>query len=292
MTYSLGLYEKALPPYLSWEQKLLAAKQAGFDWLEISIDETDEKLARLQQRSGQLAVLRRAIEVTGCPVLTMCLSGHRRFPLGSQQADTREMALDIMLNAVHFSVEIGVRVIQLAGYDVYYEEGGADTRKWFAENLALCVEIAAKNGVLLGFETMETPFMDTVRKAMGYVSANNSPYLGVYPDLGNLTNASLLYGIDVSEDIQTGKGHVLAAHLKETLPDVYRNLFFGEGHTDYVSAVNTLYGMGVRMFTGEFWYQGEQDWQPNISCASAFLRRKIELGIAQYKNIKEERYEA
>ena len=44
----------------------------------------------------------------------------------------------------------------------------------------------------LGFETMETPFMDTVEKSMEYVNKINSPYLGVYPDIGNLKNASLL----------------------------------------------------------------------------------------------------
>lgn len=31
----------------------------------------------------------------------------------------------------------------------------------------------------LGFETMETPFMDTVEKAMHYVKLVDSPYLGV-----------------------------------------------------------------------------------------------------------------
>ena len=39
--YSLGLYEKAMPPELSWEEKLLAAKEAGYDFVEISIDETE-----------------------------------------------------------------------------------------------------------------------------------------------------------------------------------------------------------------------------------------------------------
>ena len=45
--YTLGLYEKSMPSDLSWEQKMLSAKAAGFDYIEISIDETDAKLARL-----------------------------------------------------------------------------------------------------------------------------------------------------------------------------------------------------------------------------------------------------
>lgn len=281
MTYRLGLYEKALPPSLSWEEKLREAKQAGFDWLEISIDETDEKLERLSWDPGQFAQLRRAAEETGCPVLTMCLSGHRRFPLGSRDAETRKKALEIMRRAADFSVNTGIRIIQLAGYDVYYETGGEDTAALFEENLSVCVEIAAERGVLLGFETMETPFMDTVRKAMRYVKTNNSPYLGVYPDIGNLANASLLYGTDVCGDLLAGEGRILAAHLKETLPGVYRDQTFGQGHTDYVSAVGTLYRTGVRMFTGEFWHQGGQAWRQEICFASSFLRGQIERAIAQ-----------
>ena len=45
--YHLGMYEKSMPKELSWKEKLGFAKEFGFDWLEISIDETDEKLSRL-----------------------------------------------------------------------------------------------------------------------------------------------------------------------------------------------------------------------------------------------------
>lgn len=281
MSYKLGLYEKALPPSLSWAEKLSAARQAGFDWLEISIDETDEKLRRLEWDAARFSALRGAIEESGCPVLTMCLSGHRRFPLGSADAGTRERALEIARRAVDFSVKAGIRVIQLAGYDVYYEASGEETRARFGEGLRQCVEIAAESGVLLGFETMETPFMDTVSKAMRYVRENRSPYLGVYPDIGNLTNASLLYNVSVTDDLLSGKGHILAAHLKETRPGVYRDMGFGEGHTDYDTAVATLYTMGVRMFTGEFWYKEGQDWRSGINFAASFLRGRIDNAIAE-----------
>ena len=49
--YSIGLYEKAMPNTLTWKEKLEAAKEAGYDFVEISIDETDAKLARLAPSS-------------------------------------------------------------------------------------------------------------------------------------------------------------------------------------------------------------------------------------------------
>ena len=51
--YRLGLYEKAMPDFESWEEKLLLTCETGFDWLEISIDETDKKLSRLDWNKAQ-----------------------------------------------------------------------------------------------------------------------------------------------------------------------------------------------------------------------------------------------
>ena len=41
--YSLGLYEKAMPGTLNWKEKLETAKEAGYDFVEISIDATEER---------------------------------------------------------------------------------------------------------------------------------------------------------------------------------------------------------------------------------------------------------
>ena len=274
--YSLGLYEKAMPDGLTFPEMLRMTRAAGFDRLEISIDETDARLGRLNWSGAEMSALVRAIGDEGVPIRTMCLSGHRKYPLGSHETVVRSRALEIMERAVDFSSRIGVAVIQMAGYDVYYESGDQDTELWFAENLQMCVEIAGKNGILLGFETMETPFMDTVEKAMRYVSRVNSPYLGVYPDVGNLMNAAVLYGGELGADLSRGAGHIYAAHLKETKPGIYRNMCFGEGHTDYARAISVLWDMGVRMFTGEMWYLGEAEPLSLLQRANAFLRDKIE----------------
>lgn len=44
---SLGIYEKALPRDISWEKRLELAKELGFNFVELSIDESDKRLARL-----------------------------------------------------------------------------------------------------------------------------------------------------------------------------------------------------------------------------------------------------
>lgn len=271
--YRLGLYEKSMPNTLSWKEKLEVCKECGFDYLEMSVDESDAKLARLDQGTQEIKA---AMQETGVPICSMCLSGHRKYPLGSHDPKVQARSLEIMEKAIDLASDLGIRIIQLAGYDVYYEEGDLQTRADFEKNLEKCAIMAAKKGIILGFETMETPFMDTVQKAMHYVDIVKNPYLGVYPDIGNLKNASLLYDVDVNEDLMTGKGHIFASHLKETVPGKYREIPFGTGHTEFVRNIQTLKRLGVRMFVGEFWYVNNEDWKDVIVHANRFLRDKLD----------------
>lgn len=265
---TLGLYEKALPDWLTWEEKLRAAKEAGFDGIEISIDETDARLSRLEWTKEQRIELLTLTREMGVYINSMCLSGHRKYPMGSPDPKVRARSMEIMKKAIELAHDLGVRVIQLAGYDVYYEPSTIQTRYCFEQNLKLAAEMAAAKGIRLGFETMETDFMNTTSKAMEYVRIVNSPYLNVYPDVGNITNGTT----DVLGDLKTGAGWICAAHLKETKEGIFRNMMFGEGRVNFDAVIPVLREMGVRMFTAEFWYQGEEDYRVNLKRAHDFLR--------------------
>ncbi|WP_252248600.1 L-ribulose-5-phosphate 3-epimerase [Clostridium sp. ZBS20] len=273
--YTLGLYEKSMPNYLTWEEKLNCAKECGFDTIEISIDETEEKLSRLDMSIEERKNLVNLMFKTGIGIRTMCLSGHRKYPLGSLNEDTRNRGIDIMKKAVNLASDLGIRIIQLAGYDVYYEDGNDETRKHFEENLKLSVDIASSKGIVLAFETMETEFMNTVEKAMKFVEMVNSPYLQVYPDCGNVKNATLNYGTTVIDDFETGRGHIAAVHLKETVPGKFREITFGTGHVNFEEVINKSWELGVRKFTAEFWYVGNDDWKQVIKDTKKFMDEKF-----------------
>lgn len=265
--YTLGLYEKAMPPDLSWKDKLKAAKSAGFDFLEISIDETAEKLARLDWSKQERLELIDTMFATGLPIRTMCLSGHRKYPLGSSDPQIAGRGMEIMEKAICLADDLGIRIIQLAGYDVYYEQSTPETIERFEKNLKKAVMMAASLGITLGFETMETEFMNTVEKAMNYVNHINSTYLAVYPDSGNIKNASVSYDTDVQKDLKAGAGHIASVHLKETVPGKFREIPFGTGHVNFEEMIASAWEMGVRKFVTEFWYTGSENWRDDLKDA-------------------------
>ena len=73
--YTLGLYEKAMPGTLSWKEKMFSAKKAGFDFIEISIDETEEKLARLDMSKEERFELVKLMYETGMPIRAFAFPG-------------------------------------------------------------------------------------------------------------------------------------------------------------------------------------------------------------------------
>ena len=270
--HRLGIYEKAMPNSMTIPEKLCCAKDFGFDFMELSIDETPEKLARLDMSGDERLRLVSDMAIF-VPIRTICLSGHRKYPLGSMDPEIRRESLHIMERAIRLACDLGVRVIQIAGYDVYYEDSTAETGALFLEGLRESVGIASAHGVILAFETMETPFMNNVKKAMVYVNELDSPYLQVYPDIGNCTNAAVSYNEDILQDLWSGKGHIAAVHLKETEPGKFREIEYGKGHVDFARVIKAAMSLGVRLYVTEFWDDPQKDYKERIACSKQFIDR-------------------
>lgn len=276
-THPLGLYEKALDPSLFWADKLKTAQALGFDYIEICIDEDDSRLNRLYCSDSEIEQMRRDCFEIGIPVRTMCLSGHRKFPFGSSDPETREKAREIMRLAIRFAAKMGIRVIQLAGYDVYYETSTEESLRLFLEGMRSAVEMASREQVMLALEIMDTPLYCSITKFLALKEQIGSPWFTVYPDTGNLT----AWGNDVAAEFQKGIDDIVAVHLKDTLavtdsfPGKFKNVPFGTGCVDFAFCFQTLHQLGYHgPFLIEMWYDPHTDYLEQIMVAKTFIEQK------------------
>ncbi len=251
--YSLGLYEKAMPD-VSWAEKLKIAKDAGYDFVEISIDATEERISRIYSTKRERRELVDLCYDLEMPIRTLNASALTKYSLGNPDPDVCARGMEIAERSIELADDLGVRIVMIPGYDVYYEPHTEETEQRFIENIRLLEQTAACAGVQLGFETMENEFMNTVEKAMHYIGLVNSNYLKIYPDIGNTTNAAVLHGTDPIADLLMGRGQLVALHLKETCPGHYREIPYGTGHVNFDAAVKAAWELGVRRFVTEFWY--------------------------------------
>jgi L-ribulose-5-phosphate 3-epimerase len=264
----VGLYEKALPASMCWEERLTAAGQAGYDFVEISIDESDERLARLDWPASERTALRRSIANSGVKIMTMCLSGHRKYPLGSHTPEIRAQGQEVLRKAIEFAGDIGLRVVQVMAYDVFYEPSDQETQAYFVEGLERGTRWAAQSGVMLGMENLDTPFVDNIGKALAIIHEIDSPWLRLYPDIGNLAAA----GYCPPTELVLAKGQLLGIHVKDALPRVIRGIPFGEGIVPFQDTFGALVQMGFWGLLGvEMWGQMHADQDP-IACVAAAHR--------------------
>jgi len=281
MKNPLGIYEKALPKELGWPERFRAAREAGYDFLEISVDETPERMARLDWTLAERLAFFKASREAGVPVPSMCLSGHRRIPFGSADAAVRAQAAEFMHKAIAFAGDTGIRVIQLAGYDVYYEPSTAASRARYVEGMQRALEVAARHQVMLALEIMDTPFLNSMTKYLALKKQLPSPWFCVYPDLGNLT----AWGNDVAAELSAGIHDIVGVHVKESRPvgpgfaGAFRDVPFGEGSVDFVDCFKTLHGLRYAgPFLVEMWTEKAADPLLEIRRAREWVGERLRAG--------------
>lgn len=282
----LGIYEKALPNDLSWEEKFNLVHELGFNFLEFSIDESDDKLARLNWSEQERDDFRKAMWKTHSRINTLMLSGHRRFPLGAYDEETRRKSLEIMQKAISLAADLGIRNIQMAGYDVYYDKKSVKSRELFVENLKKCVQMAAEKLVMLSIETMDDPFINSLTKIAHYKKLIRSPWLQGYPDLGNI---SAWPENNVAEDLENNIEDIVAVHLKDTKAVTptskgqFKNVPFGKGCVDFEGCLKTLVRLGYSgSYTIEMWSGDDKEPIAEVKHAKKYFDKLFEkVGIQQ-----------
>ncbi|VTP62937.1 L-ribulose-5-phosphate 3-epimerase ulaE [Leclercia adecarboxylata] len=196
----LGIYEKALPAGECWLERLKLAQSLGFDFVEMSVDETDARLSRLDWSREQRLALVNAVAETGVRVPSMCLSAHRRFPLGSEDDAVRAQGWRSCVRRFALPRTWGSASSSWRATTFTTSRPATKTRRRFREGLKESVEMASRAQVTLAMEIMDYPLMNSISKALGYAHYLNNPWFQLYPDIGNLS----AWDNDVPMELQAG----------------------------------------------------------------------------------------
>ncbi|BCQ02418.1 L-ribulose-5-phosphate 3-epimerase [Cutibacterium avidum] len=271
---TLGIYEKALvgnplETADDWRRFLIQVPESGFGFVDLSIDETEERTARLEWDQNQRRMVRHCIEETETTIGGICLSVHRRIGPGSADPTVRQRAREVMAEGLQLCHDLGVPVLQVAGYYCYYEQMNDQSEQWYTDLLIDAVPMAARLGVVMGIENVDGTDVTSIRKAMEFVKLAHSPYLQVYPDIGNIAEQQL----DATIELEAGRGHMVAIHVKDVRPGEPRRVPMGEGTVDWDDAFAILAKQGWR---GRMMIEMWNDDAPDSSDRSVSAREFIE----------------
>lgn len=266
---TLGIYEKALRRTGDWNTFLAQVAEGGFTFMDLSIDETPERMARLDWTKAQRQGFRSAAEGAGVQVGGMCLSCHRGIGPGSADPAVRREAQEIFRKAIDVCHDTGIPVVQVAGYYAYYEQADPMQRDRYIDSLRLAAEYASQAGVMLGIENVDGNDVTSITKGLRICDEIGSAWLSMYPDVGNLAEQRL----DTVGELRAGQGRMLAIHLKDVLPGQPRRVPMGTGTADFPAAFSELQRQD---WSGRMMIEMWNDDSPQSSAISADARLKIE----------------
>ena len=263
-----GVYEKALPPG-SWEEMLDSAQEAGYDFVEMSVDESSDRLARLSWGPAERKAVLDAIRRVGPPIYSLCLSAHRRFGLGSRDVDVRLRAAQILDQALALASDVGARVVQVAGYHAYYEPTDPAARARYVDGLRHGAALAAQRGVMLGIENIDTTDMASGSDCLRLCTDVDSPWFRVYPDVGNFA----VHGLDVTAELRRVASCAVGLHLKDARLGEPRRVPFGAGTVPFDSVFRELSRLPYAgPLTVEMWNDDPATAGPAAAAALTWLK--------------------
>lgn len=269
----LGIYEKALPSVGSdWDVFFESSVRAGYSFVDLSVDETADRFGRLSWSAAQRRQVLKAAERHKTRIGGLCLSAHRRIGLGSQSEEIREQALAALKAGIELCVDLAVPVLQIAGYFAFYEPPEAQNRNRYLSGLLTGTNYAARHGVLLGIENVDGPDLNSISSALDVVKTIASPWLQLYPDIGNLSEQQL----DVVDELRRGQSHMLAIHVKDTRPGEPRRVPMGSGEVPWESAFDELARQrwSGRMLV-EMWNDESAEAEQIAEAAGIFIKQKL-----------------
>ncbi len=264
----IGIYEKALKWDGSWANLFAQARRAGFAFVDLSVDETPEREARLRWNSEERAAVLTASREAGVPIGGLCLSIHRKNAPGSANPDVRQRAREVLIEGIDLCADLHIPLLQLAGYFAYYEVNTEDSRRWYVDCLRYGAEYAARRGVALGIENVDGTDIVSISAAMDVVEEIGSPWLQLYPDIGNIAEQ----GMEMISELRRGEGHMFAIHVKDVRRGEPRRVSMGEGIVDWDVAFAELarQGWSGRMMI-EQWNDDADDSAERAATAREFI---------------------
>lgn len=178
---------------LSAKEYIKMAKDAGYDGIEFALDETG--IVGLDSKDEDIKELRAMAEGEGLETPSLASGLYWKYPITSAEEETREKAKSIVRRQLDLAAILGADTIlvvpglvgadfipgsEVTEYDVAYDRA--------LEAFLELKEHAEKVKVNIGLENVWNKFLISPLEMRDFVDKIDSPYVGVYFDVGNVVS--------------------------------------------------------------------------------------------------------
>ncbi|MFC5652239.1 sugar phosphate isomerase/epimerase family protein [Paenibacillus solisilvae] len=186
-----GINIWSFPSGSTVQSSITLAKEAGFDGIELALNETGE--LSLESKEQELLGYKAQAEDAGIALTSLASGLYWTYALTSNQASIRAKAKDIVKKQLESAAILGVDTIlvvpgavgvdfipdsEIVPYDQAYD--------YALEAFAQLAEEAEAVKVAIGIENVWNKFLLSPLELRDFIDKINSPYVGSYFDVGNV----------------------------------------------------------------------------------------------------------
>lgn len=238
----------ALPKGLSVEEAFKLAKDAGFDGVELNIEEEGNPPYSLSIDASEEEVqkIRETAEKVGILLGTTSSGIHWRYRFTSPQEETRKKAIEQTKKRLRINKWLGAKVLLVVPGAVSEEEPYDLAIERAKECIAQLVEEAEKQGVILAIENVWNKMLLSPLEMRDFVDSFGSEWVGAYFDVGNV----LAFGFPQQWIRILGK-RISAVHVKDfklSVGNIYGFVNLLEGDVDWKEVMKALREIGYDGF--------------------------------------------
>ncbi len=172
------------------KDKMKLAKEAGFDGIELALDETGE--VSMESTKEDLAKVKAYAEEIGIEISSLATMLYWTYNYTSANLENRQKAMEITKKQLEVAAELGCDTIlvvpgavevsfdpgEVVEYDVAYERAQSALKE--------LAPYAEKLGVCIGVENVGNRFLLSPLEEARFIDEIGSDYVGAYFDVGNV----------------------------------------------------------------------------------------------------------
>lgn len=186
-----GINIWSFPGSMKVEECIIVAKDAGFDGIELALNETGE--LSLESNESEIKQYRQHADDKGIELTSLASGLYWTYSLTSGHAGTRQKAKDIIKKQLESAAILGVDTIlvvpgavgvdfipdsEVVPYDQAYD--------YALEGISELSAVAESLKVSIGIENVWNKLFLSPLELRDFIDKINSPYVGSYFDVGNV----------------------------------------------------------------------------------------------------------
>ncbi|MDD4797415.1 MAG: sugar phosphate isomerase/epimerase [Eubacteriales bacterium] len=174
----------SFPQSDSPEAFFAAAKQCGFTTVEPAFTETGA--LSLASSDAQVTAVRRLADDMGLSIASLATGLYWQYPPTTADEGVRTQSMALLRRQLECAALLGTDAILIVPGLVTAEVSYEDAYRRASDFLAQALPHAQACGVKMGVENVWNKFLLSPLEMRGFVDQYQSPYVGVYLDVGNL----------------------------------------------------------------------------------------------------------